>query len=206
MSPLQAPALAAGGGQANAAKTASTAPVAPAVSPSPAGAVAGTPATVAPAASPSTSAAGAQLIKRCRGRPPKVRDLEKLRESYPHPDSSPILDYEEEERDERLEAEVEVEVEILEEVEKVEANLETLCLQIIIMMNDDEMAVAAAQVATKDPWDPDDPLCQAYLLKLDRGRRLVAAEVNMRNKYRDFMEARDDEEEEGGGEEVEEDS
>ena len=198
-SPLQAPTLAAGGGQA------STGPVAS----SPAGAVAGTPATVAPAVpplpSPSTSAAGA-LTKRGRGRPPKVRDPEKLRESYPHPDSSLILDYEEEERDERQELEVEVEMmEVLEEVEKVEANLETLCLQIIIMMNNDELAVAAAQAANGDPWDPNDPLCQAYLLKIDRDKRIIDGKANMRRKCWDFNYV-SDEEEDGGEEEVAEES
>ena len=74
------------------------------------------------------------------------------------------------------------------------------------MMNNDELAAAAAQVARKDPWDPDDPLCQAYLLELDRGRRINAAKVNMRDIYWAFIEARDDKEEEGGGGEVEEDN
>ena len=184
-------------------------------------------ATPAPAtaASPSPSPVGApaaenllvqqpnQLVKRGPGRPPKnkSRGLEVLRSTDDDDfqlDLSPDPCSEEETRDERLEEEEEEEEVVMEEEEEREevvgTELETLCQQLLIIMKNDELAVAAAQNEHKDLWDPDDPVCKAYLDKLQHQSIVNESRHLMTKKYRDYwdrIQEEDEEEEEGGGEE-----
>ena len=149
------------------------------------------------------------VAKRRPGRPAKKsKGLEVIRGSDSdqlHP--SPDPDSEEEMRNERLVVEEEEEVVMEDEEERrvvvgADLDLETLCLQLSIITKNNELAVAAAQMEHEDPWDPDDPICRAYLGKIEHQYIVNEGRHRITKKYREYwdrIQEEEEEEEEGGG-------